>query len=101
MIIVSQDKKIIVNFNQLQEIEINTPGTWNQKFYTIDTYPLGEGSKNHIRLAKYKTEERAKEVLEEIIESYLISMDYKYNQMLLVEDLEEYRENLVYKMPKS
>lgn len=36
MIIVSQDKKIIVNFNQLQEIEINTPVNIKATFYVPD-----------------------------------------------------------------
>ena len=101
MIIVSQDKKIIVNFNQLQEIEINTPGTWNQKFYTIDTYPLGEGSKNHIRLAKYKTEERAKEVLEEITQYYK-KFEY-FREVTIGQRHDDTRKNEsgVYEMPKS
>lgn len=70
MIIVSQNKKRIINFDTIQEIEINGPGTWGQSFYSVDTYPLGEGDHNHIRLGKYETEERAKEVLQEIIKEY-------------------------------
>lgn len=70
MIIVSQDKMKILNFKQLQEIEINTPEDWNQGFYSIDTYPLGEGNRTHIRLGIYKTEKKAKEVLQEIVNKY-------------------------------
>ena len=32
MIIVSQNKKRIINFDTIQEIEINGPGTWGQSF---------------------------------------------------------------------
>lgn len=70
MIIVSQDKRKIVNFEQSQEIEINTPEDFSQGFVSIDTYPTGEGSHNHIRLGIYESESRAKEVLQGIILTY-------------------------------
>ena len=70
MLIFSQNKKRIVNLDSIREIEINGPETWGQSFYSVDTYPLGEGDHNHIRLGKYQTEERAKEVLQEIIKEY-------------------------------
>lgn len=70
MLIFSQNQKRIVNLDSIQEIEINGPGTWGQSFYSVDTYPLGEGDHNHIRLGKYQTEERAKEVLKEILIAY-------------------------------
>lgn len=61
MIIVSQDKVANINYNNIEatyllkkddKIEINMRGNYN---YTI---------------GKYKTEERAKEVFQEIIEKY-------------------------------
>lgn len=52
-------------------------------------------------LGTYETKERAKEVLQEIIDSYSDSIDYMYNQTLLIGELEEYRESLVYRMPKE
>lgn len=68
MIIVSQDKKQIINFNNIRIVEINNPNTWQQGFYSIDTYPECEDQQKwHIRLGKYATEERAKEVLQELI----------------------------------
>ena len=62
MIIVSQDKVANINYNNIEaiymlkkddKIEINVRGNYD---YTI---------------GKYETEERAKEVLEEIIKAYL------------------------------
>ena len=74
MIIVSQDGRKIINFNQVQEIEINTPLDWNQGIYSVDTYPLGEGNNQHIQLGQYKTKERVQEVLQEIIEIFKIAI---------------------------
>lgn len=106
MIIVSQDKKTIVNFNQLQTIEINVPRAWNQGFYSIDTYPLGEGNQSHIRLAKYGTEERAKEVLQEIIRCYSDTEGLKcivnINGCLKSKWLNELAENsFIYRIPEE
>ena len=71
MIILSQDKKQILNFDLIQIIEINTPKTFGQGFYSIDTYPHTEDAqKFHIRLGKYETEEKAKEVLQEIYDFF-------------------------------
>lgn len=66
MVIFSQDRKRIINFEQTQELEVNTPGTWDQDFYSIDTYPIGEGDNVHIRLGKYPTRERAMDILKDI-----------------------------------
>lgn len=64
MIIVSQDKTMIFNFNNIETIGIGNPlENINGKFIILaettsdNQYPIGE----------YKTEERAKEVLNEII----------------------------------
>ena len=92
MIIVSQSKKMVVNFGISQILEVNTPEAWGQGFYSIDTYPNTEDSqKFHIRLGKYDTEKRAKEVLEEIIEMYC-QCNNNYSG---------YVGNRVYKMPKE
>lgn len=58
MIIVSQDKKKIINFERITEIIAS--GT---KILVRDDIFLPEGEE----IAKYETEERAKEVLQEII----------------------------------
>ena len=84
MIIVSQDKVANINYNNIEaiymlkkddKIEINVRGNYD---YTI---------------GKYETEERAKEVLEEIIKAYLDCNE----QNVLAEYA--YVKNKVYEMP--
>lgn len=100
MLILNQDKMQIINFNNIRIIEINTPETWNQGYYSIDTYPECEDQQNwHIRLGKYDTEERAKEVLKEIIKVYK-------SQQYIVFNVEngEYKQlenKRVYEMPEK
>lgn len=62
MIIISQDKTRIINFESLIEIRITQE----------DIYYLRGEAINRIyeKLGKYDTEERAKEVLQEIIERH-------------------------------
>lgn len=60
MIIVSQDKKRVV---QNLNLGISRPGEYSQNYIIYNT-ELGE------ELGEYKTEERAKEVLQEIIRKY-------------------------------
>lgn len=53
-------------------------------------------------LGYYKTEERAKEVLTEIIQSYIDSENYKYvNGLMKTEELNRLQKGLVYGMPKE
>lgn len=59
MIIVSQDKKAIVNYDKVQEIYIS------DKYISINF----ELNNNEV-IGQYKTEARAKEVLQEIINKY-------------------------------
>lgn len=67
MIIVSQDKSVIVNFNNVEAIEIGNveenqcKGTIYARLVSDYFYKIGE----------YKTEERAKEVLQEIIKTMI------------------------------
>ena len=94
MIIVSQDKNTFLNFDNTTTIRIDE----QRENYKI----VARVNNGHFAtLGEYATEERAKEILEGIIESYLTSIDYKYNQTLLIGDLGEYREGLVYRMPKE
>lgn len=60
MIIVSQDKKSIYNFENIKSIDIV-----KNEIYLTDDILADIGT----RIGEYKTEERAKEVLEEIIEN--------------------------------
>lgn len=57
MLIISQDKKSIYNFNNMKSLDL----VGNQIFVTDNTL-ADEG----VRIGKYETKERAKEVLKEI-----------------------------------
>lgn len=65
MIIVSQDKTKIVNFNNLTQIYITQDEEKTTTFIRYETV-----DSLYDDLGKYKTEERAKEVLQEIISKY-------------------------------
>ena len=62
MIIVSQDKKEIVNFDNIENIWINTE---SEGRFTIEAT-----ADTNSTLGYYESEERAKEVLQEIITAY-------------------------------
>lgn len=66
MIIVSQDRRMIINFE-------NIVGVLIRKNVKEDIYQIqckSENEKNARIIAKYKTEERAKEILNEIVKTY-------------------------------
>lgn len=96
MIIVSQNKKRIFNFENLVEIGVfehnNYPLKDNVKGY--DLQGVTQNGK-YIILGIYDTEERAKDVLEEIIKAYLDCNEQNF--------LAEYAyvKNKVYEMPKE
>lgn len=94
MIIVNQNKKRIFNFENLVEIGVFVrniyPPKDNVKRY--DLHGMGKNGQNII-LGIYDTEERAKEVLEEIIKAYLDCNE----QNVLAEYA--YVKNKVYEMP--
>ena len=70
MIIESQDKKAIHNFNNVLSLQIEP----TLKEYSIEVYDaINDGSS----LGIYSSEERAKEVLKEIWEFYEISKRYE------------------------
>lgn len=96
MLIVEQDKTYFVNFENVEHVTLGVDKEETEYAVIAKT-----SNDDEIVLGTYKTEERAKEVLQEITENYATSIDYKYNQTLFVEDLEEYRESLVYRMPES
>lgn len=91
MIIVSQDKVANINYNNIEaiymlkkddKIEINVRGNYDYK------------------IGKYKTEERAKEVLQEIVKTYVLTEQYKVEDertriKLMMEGV------LLYEMPKE
>ena len=88
MIIVSQNGKSIINFNNICKIDVNK---WGENNFTIDCYDID--SFEHM-LGEYKTEERAKEVLEEIIEFYEHKRVYECREHIL-----SFTKSFVYKMP--
>ena len=65
MIIVSQDKDKIVNFDNLTQIYITRDEEETATFIRYETV-----DSLYDDLGEYKTEERTKEVLQEIIKSY-------------------------------
>ena len=86
MIIVSQDKTVMVNFDNVDHIELKKLPI-NEIGYAIGI----ETSESYFnRFAIYDTEERAKEVLQEIIDMY------KFNRCEAVG-----QKNAVYRMPKD
>ena len=76
MIIVSQDKKKIINFDNLTQVYITHCEEDNTgyfiRFETVDSL--------YEDLGEYSTEDRAKEVLEEIIERYTNWNNLVYGQ---------------------
>ncbi|MFR2207177.1 MAG: hypothetical protein ACLS59_06530 [Clostridia bacterium] len=67
MVIISQDKTMILNFEYIETIEIRNPLENNDGKFKIlcDTT-----SDNQYTIAEYEKEKRAKGVLQEIIKSY-------------------------------
>jgi len=95
MIIVSQDKYNILNFNTTVNIGIEEISTLN---YIVQITAQTNG--NTIILGKYVTEERAKEVLQEIVKTYVLTEQYKVEYertriKLMMEGI------LLYEMPKE
>lgn len=93
MLIVNQDKDMICNFDNSSKIEIlgivENKGSDIGKFKIVcDNFDI---------LGIYTTEKRAKEVLQEIIETYL-SQDIKKINAISVSII---KQRVVYDMPKE
>lgn len=82
MIIVSQDKETIVNFDNVLKIYI--------EIIERNIWITARQKDRDVILAEYKTKERAKEVLQEIIDMY------KFNRCEAVG-----QKNAVYRMPED
>ena len=90
MIIISQNKDKIVNFDNLTQVYIiqdEEKTAYFIRFETVDSL--------YDNLGEYKTEERAKEVLQEIIKTYLDCNEQNH----LAEFA--YVKNKVYEMPEE
>ena len=70
MLILSQDKKAIHNFNNIISIQI-------EEGYNGFRLIVYGAITNYTSLGKYKTEERAKEVLQEILKLYKVTEIFK------------------------
>lgn len=94
MIIVSQDKCTIGNFNNIQNIRIEPYGTHikGKKIYKIFA---GNFEGYATELGTYDTEERAKEVLQEIVSKYKTTL-YNSKTNKTVVNVPK-----VYEMPKE
>lgn len=94
MIIVSQDKTKIINFENLIEIYITQDEMYlyqdDEEKYYLRREAVGGIYEN---LGKYDTEERAKEVLQEIIKAYK-ETNYEYEACWCLR-------NIVYEMPEK
>lgn len=88
MIIVSQDKEEIVNFNKIENVWICTDGEGR--------FSIEAAAHTNSRLGYYKTKERAKEVLQEIIHFYRHYSTAKCSRYANV-----LRETTVYEMPED
>lgn len=111
MIIISQDKEKIVNFSNIQEMNIEEWSTMKEGkviwFYVINA----EKSKDYqTEIGRYSTKERAKEVLQEIIKLYNEEDIYhiRKSELNSLDSLEEPKYIIkqvaipkVYKMPKE
>ena len=84
MLIVSQNRKEVVNFNEVVNIWIAYDETKNK--YSLDATGCTGST-----LGYYETEERAKEVLQEIIEKYESQNCIIYNARV--------KQNAIYEMP--
>ena len=73
MIIVTQDEETIVNFDDVTKIYIKNPFENNDGKFEI----RAENVWNVKFLGYYKTKERAKEVLQEIVSTYQINTVYE------------------------
>ena len=87
MIIVSQDKRDILNLNFTQRIGLDN----ETNFSSIVAYQNGNASAECLWLGSYATEERAKEVLQEITEIFTDEEMFHINKSSLnnLDELEE------------
>lgn len=105
MIIVSQDKKEVFNVNNIFRLYIDT---WSSEEFATEPNCWcikAEKSQDNLIcafLGEYETEERAKEVLQEIIDTYEKTQYYKYGFEKDKEYIYEIADNLFkYEMPEK
>lgn len=100
MIIVSQDRTMSFNYENIETIGVGNPLNNNDGKFVI---LVETASDNQYPIAEYKTEKRAKEVLEEITFAYanmemLKIPKININQIIPTTELVR---NICYKMPEE
>lgn len=95
MLILSQDKSRIFNFNTITDVNVE----YVNGDYELRTSFVGE--KGSFNMGEYDTEERAKEVLQDIIKTYKFNINFKYNKFLTEKEVIEMQNDLVYEMPEK
>ena len=100
MIIVSQDKELILNFENIEAIGIGNPLEDDDGMFKV---LASTTSDNEYTLGKYVTEERAKEVLQEIIKEYRLTEITKATINRVSDDVGALaiKEVFVYEMPED
>lgn len=88
MIIVNQNKSGIVNFDRINYIQVSKIDKKNKSVIEINY-----ADTDWKVVAEYKTEERAKEVLQEIIKAYK-ETNYEYENCWCLR-------NVIYEMPEK
>lgn len=98
MIIVSQDKKVIVNMDNIISTEVGKRKDKNE-FAIIQVDVRGFDAP----IAFYKTEERAKEVLQEIIKAYTSMQILPFLQANISDNLygKDLAKVVAYEMPQE
>lgn len=95
MIIISQNEEVIINNNNVTSIYIEFVGSEKSKYrLTAEMVTSSE-----IILGEYKTEERAKEILQEIIRKYKLGSNKIKIKTSRGSDIIE--RNIIYEMPKE
>lgn len=98
MIIVNQDKNNILNFSNLQNVRIEPYGT-HEKGKKIYKIFAGNFEGYATKLGTYETEERAKEVLQEIWDFYETAKRYECSSNISVTIF--LGKKFTYEMPKE
>ena len=98
MIIVSQDKRTIINFDNLKTIELDKETNFTSINIFRETNEVETGVCG-LFIGHYATEERAKEVLQEIIKHYNL---LKKESAYAMGDIGfTFEEKFYYEMPKE
>ena len=95
MIIVSQEKDEILNFNNIMNIQVTN---CEEDGYLISAGFIVGRDDNYRDLGYYKTEERAKEVLQEITQKYSSYLKLEGGQAILKGQMDI--QNNIFNIPK-